>query len=123
MEHKISPVQLRLDKASREIGAQFGAPGVPRRKESKILFRETQRTFEHRFIPALRYKAQNIVLCEKGCTFEQRLQGKPEFQIVCRQDERECLAGRYELPVRVPDAAELGEFAIERFVFSMENIQ
>ena len=94
MRHQISPVQLRLDVTGREVGAQFEAPGVPRCKKSKILFRKTQRTFEHRFIPAMRYKAQNIVFCEKVFTFEQRMQGKPELQIVCSQDERERLAGR-----------------------------
>src|SRR5271157_1356253 len=124
VQHKVGPIQLCLDVAGREFGAQIRPARVTRRKEPKILFGEPQRAFQYGFVPTLRDESQNTVLRKKVLAFEQRLERKAKFQVVGCQDECERLAGRYELAVRgVREAAELGEPAIEGLIFGMENIQ
>src|SRR5258708_16987631 len=61
-QHKVGPVQLCLDVAGWEVGAQIRPARVTRCKESEILVGEAQRAFQHGFVPTLWYESQNIVL-------------------------------------------------------------
>src|SRR5947208_3606618 len=97
MQYEVAPIQLGLDVASGEIGAQVGTPHVPRGHAAQELVRKPERGLHERIVSAQRDESQDVVLSEVMVAIEQRLEREPGLEIGARENERERLPGRHKV--------------------------